>query len=163
MFPSTKNRNEGTFGHPRYENPERRYIQMSSSTKTRNEGTFTKTTLLRNRPFVSARAFTEKGKRRAPTSQHKHVLQPYPLVPCPSPTLTIREKRPYFWSHSAKSLCFSLSCFSSLALFTDFGECHLTCHQSDHACTERQRDGRGSYKSMTLDWSNESSGRGGGV
>ena len=40
MFPWNENRNEGTFG-------------CSPRTKTGNEGTFAKTTLLRNRLFVS--------------------------------------------------------------------------------------------------------------
>ena len=43
MFPRNKNRNEGTFA-------------CSPGTKNRNEATFAKTTLLRNRPFVSVRS-----------------------------------------------------------------------------------------------------------
>ena len=41
MLPGPKNRNEGTFGF--------------SPVQNRNEGAFPKTTLLRNRPFVSSR------------------------------------------------------------------------------------------------------------
>ena len=37
--------------------PERGYIQMFPRNENRNEGTFAKTTLFRNRPFVSSRLF----------------------------------------------------------------------------------------------------------
>ena len=40
---------------PRYQNPERGYMRMFPSTKNRNEGTFAKTALLPNHPFVSSR------------------------------------------------------------------------------------------------------------
>ena len=39
---------------PRYQKPERRYVRMFHGTKNQNKGTFAKTTLLRNRPFVSS-------------------------------------------------------------------------------------------------------------
>ena len=38
---------------PRNEKPERGYVRMIPRNEKRNEGTFAKTTLLRNRPFVS--------------------------------------------------------------------------------------------------------------
>ena len=38
---------------PRNEKPERGYIRMFPRNENRNEGTFAKTTLLRNRPFIS--------------------------------------------------------------------------------------------------------------
>ena len=42
---------------PRNEKPERGYIRMFPRNENRNEGTFTKTTLLRNRPFISGGNF----------------------------------------------------------------------------------------------------------
>ena len=67
MFPRNENSNKGTFGcspgtktgtrvHsdvPPERKPERGHVRMFPWNENRNEGTFAKTTLLRNRPFVS--------------------------------------------------------------------------------------------------------------
>ena len=55
MFPRNENRNEGTFGCSLERKPERAYGRVFPQNENRNEGTFAKTTLLRNRPFVSQR------------------------------------------------------------------------------------------------------------
>ena len=60
MFPSTKNRNEGTFRCSPVPKPERGYIRLFPGTKNRNEGTFAKTTLLQNHPFVSSWLFDKQ-------------------------------------------------------------------------------------------------------
>ena len=54
MFHRNEIRNEGTFGcSTGTKKPERGYIRMFPRNENRNEGTFAKTTLLRNRPFLS--------------------------------------------------------------------------------------------------------------
>ena len=67
MFPRNENRNEGTFAGfggtktgtrvrsdvPPERKPERGHVRMFPRNENRNEGTCFKTTLLRNRPYVS--------------------------------------------------------------------------------------------------------------
>ena len=67
MFPRNENRNEGTFACspgtetgtrvrsdvPPERKPERGYVRMFPLNENRDEGTLAKTTLFRNRPFIS--------------------------------------------------------------------------------------------------------------
>ena len=50
--------NEGTFGCSPERKPKGGYVRMFPQNENRNEGTFAKTTLWRNRPFVSSRICT---------------------------------------------------------------------------------------------------------
>ena len=49
---------------PQNEKPERGYVRMFPWNENRNEGTFAKTTLLRNRPFVSRQALSSVARSK---------------------------------------------------------------------------------------------------